>query len=51
MTVPAVEIATVKQLCEQVQLDAEACADFAADPAKLQLITMLVNLGYWYFIE
>jgi 50S ribosomal protein L16 3-hydroxylase len=51
MTVPAAEIATVKQLCEQVQLDAEACADFAADPAKLQLITMLVNLGYWYFIE
>ncbi len=51
MTVPASEMATVKQLCEQIQLDAEACADFAADPAKLQLITMLVNLGYWYFIE
>lgn len=51
MTVPAAEMVTVKQLCEQVQLDADACAAFAADPAKLQLITMLVNLGYWYFIE
>ncbi len=51
MTVPAGELSTVKQLCEQVQLDAATAASFAEDPAKLQLLTMLINLGYWYFIE
>lgn len=51
MTVPAGELSTVKQLCEQVQLDQATAASFAEDPAKLQLLTMLINLGYWYFIE
>jgi len=51
MTVPAAELQTVKLLCEQVQLDQASAASFAEEPAKLQLITMLINLGYWYFIE
>lgn len=51
INLPATELSTVKQLCEQVQLDQTTAASFAQDPAKLQLLTMLINLGYWYFIE
>ena len=51
INLPATELSTVKQLCEQVQLDQATAASFADNPAKLQLLTMLINLGYWYFIE
>jgi 50S ribosomal protein L16 3-hydroxylase len=51
INVPATELTTVKELCEQIQLDAETCIRFAEDPAKLQLLTMLINQGYWYFVE
>jgi len=34
MTVPATELSTVKQLCEQVQLDQATAASFAEDPAN-----------------
>jgi 50S ribosomal protein L16 3-hydroxylase len=49
--VPASELSTVKELCEHTHLDAETCLRFADDPAKLQLLTMLINQGYWYFVE
>lgn len=51
INLPATELSTVKQLCEQVQLDQATAASFADNPAKLQLLTMLINLGYWYFTE
>lgn len=51
MTLPATELSTAKLLCEHIQLDAERCAALATCPNKLQLITSLINMGYWYFIE
>lgn len=51
ITLPATAKATVQQLANQSVLDQSAAASFAAEPQKLQLLTQLINLGYWYFIE
>ena len=49
--VPAVELETVKKLTDQVSLTVEDCQHFAADHGRLQLLTLLINKGYWYFTE
>ncbi len=48
---PASAKTTVQQLAEKTVLDQQTAAEFAEDPHKLQLLTQLINLGYWYFIE
>lgn len=49
--VPANELETVKKLTDQVSLSQNDCQHFAADHGRLQLITLLINKGYWYFTE
>lgn len=51
IVLPASAKRTVVQLSEHTVLDQAMAAEFAHDPAKLQLLTQLINLGYWYFIE
>ncbi len=51
IVLPASAKQTVLQLSEQTVLDQATAAEFAHDAAKLQLLTQLINLGYWYFIE
>ncbi len=51
IVLPASAKRTVLQLSEQTVLDQATAAEFAHDAAKLQLLTQLINLGYWYFIE
>jgi len=51
IVLPAYAKQTVQQLAEKSVLDQATAAEFAHDPAKLQLLTQLINLGYWYFIE
>jgi 50S ribosomal protein L16 3-hydroxylase len=51
IVLPASAKQTVLQLSEHTVLDQATAAEFAQDPAKLQLLTQLINLGYWYFIE
>jgi 50S ribosomal protein L16 3-hydroxylase len=51
IVLPASAKRTVLQLSEQTVLDQATAAEFAHDTAKLQLLTQLINLGYWYFIE
>jgi 50S ribosomal protein L16 3-hydroxylase len=51
IVLPASAKQTVLQLSEHTVLDQATAAEFAHDPAKLQLLTQLINLGYWYFIE
>jgi 50S ribosomal protein L16 3-hydroxylase len=51
IVLPATAKQTVVQLSELTVLDQATAAEFAHDPAKLQLLTQLINLGYWYFIE
>lgn len=51
IVLPASAKRTVLQLSELTVLDQATAAEFAHDPEKLQLLTQLINLGYWYFIE
>ncbi len=51
INLPASAKTTVQQLAEKTVLDQQTAAEFAEDPQKLQLLTQLINLGYWYFIE
>lgn len=49
--VPATEIVTVKLLTEYTILNTEQVLHFVSSPERLETLTGLINLGYWYFIE
>jgi len=51
ITLPAAALQFVQLLSEQVQLDETACQWIAADQNRAGLLTELINLGYWYFVE
>jgi len=51
MVLPHDELSTVHRLTEQTQLGEEDCRYFCENHARLAFITMLINQGYWYFIE
>lgn len=49
--VPASELDTVKLLTQHTILDSEQVLHFISSPERLETLTGLINLGYWYFIE
>lgn len=49
--VPSSELETVKLLTEHTILDTEQVLHFVSSPERLETLTGLINLGYWYFIE
>ncbi|CAM3836024.1 ribosomal protein uL16 3-hydroxylase [Rheinheimera salexigens] len=51
VVVPATELATVKLLTDQDKLSAADNLIFCQSESRLQLLTQLINQGYWYFTE
>ncbi len=48
---PAGALEFVRLLCERSVLNEAACQWIASDINKASLLTELINLGYWYFVE
>jgi 50S ribosomal protein L16 3-hydroxylase len=51
VVIPAAELSTVKLLTDQAALTAAENMIFCQSASRLQLLTQLINQGYWYFTE